>query len=237
MGSEEGRVSFCFITANYMRPRILRLWCAGVQRLRREIGYHFPAVVVSEEEDQLICQQNNIKHIYQQNEPVSEKFNTACRYAQTQNVDYVVIIGSDDIVSTDTMNRLWDEMDTGYDVIGITNVYFYAATGPHMGQMLQLKGTRMLGTCKCVNKRVLDKIGWRPWIKKKNWGLDSVASKAIVPHTDTWKQISEVKVFDCKSRVNMNKYSHFHLRLGSKEDPQVFYDILSEEERNLLAKC
>ena len=230
----EERVKFCFITANYGRPKIFKLFCAGVRRLREELNYNFPVIVTSDIDDKEVCEEYGIKHYVQANNPVSDKFNTSCMRAKDLDVDYVVIVGSDDLIATNSMLTLWAEMKKGYDLIGITNVYFYDANGPHKGKLLQLKGTRMLGVCKCIHRRVLDEVGWKPWNKKKDWGLDSVAAKAISPHVKTWKQVDGVRVFDCKTKTNLNKFHRFYGHWGAENDISVFHDTLGEEELKLI---
>ena len=226
---------FCLITANHDRPKVLELWCAGIQRLRRDIGYDFPVIVTSGAEDAEVLSRNGITHLIRPNNPVSEKFNTSCYHAKDLDVNYVMIVGSDDIISTDTLRRLMAEMDKGYDLIGISDIYFYATRHPHRGKMVRLHGTRIMGVCKTIHRRVLDKVNWKPWTKKKDWGLDSIASKALVSHTKTWKMLSDTEVFDCKSKVNMNRFNVFY-KSRKEVDPQLFYSVLSKEEKELLNK-
>ena len=97
--------SFCIITANWNRPEVLTLWCASIKRIREDLDIFIPAVVVSDRWDSTICNKYHIHHINHRNNPVSEKFNAGCKYAESIGVDYVMVLGSDDIVSTDTIRR------------------------------------------------------------------------------------------------------------------------------------
>jgi glycosyltransferase involved in cell wall biosynthesis len=67
------------VTINYNRPRILDLWLASIDRLRKAVGW-FPAVVVSERADADACGDHGVHHIYQENEPVSFKWNTGVQW-------------------------------------------------------------------------------------------------------------------------------------------------------------
>jgi hypothetical protein len=224
------------ITANYNRPSILSIWCAQIIRLREDLQYYIPAVVVSEESDKAICDHYHINHLTQQNIPVSAKFNTAMLYMHSIGVDYVCILGSDDIISTDTFRRLMEEAEKGYDLIGINSIYFFATDGKYRGQMVCLNGTRILGVCKTISAQVLNKVYWQPWTVDKNWGLDSLVSNAIKPYVTSEKILSFTEVYDLKSKVNINKSSMWVEKIKKLEDPQKLWNILGKEETKILKK-
>lgn len=228
-----GKVSFGFIAPNYNRPTILSLWCAGINRLRNELGTYIPAVVVSEESDKDICDFYQVFHITQENKPVTEKFNRGCAYMRELGIDYTIVSGSDNIFSTDCLKAMVSEMDKGYDLIGVNSIYFYATQGKHRGKLVHLHGTKMLGVGKCISKTVMDKINWRPWNKDKNWGMDWVATQNIAPYVKSEKILSFTKIFDCKSDQNINSANMWMQKL-KEVDVNIFYDILSTHERELI---
>jgi hypothetical protein len=168
------------------------------------------------------------------NKPVSEKFNRAFKWMQNYGVDYVMITGSDNLLSYDTYNRIYAEAEKGYDLIGVNSIYFYSLDGQFKGSMVKLESNKILGVCKTISARVLDKIDWRPWTVEKDWGLDAIASNTIRPHVETTKLLENTEVFDCKSRENLNKYSFWHNKLKEKQDPQKLFSILSEEEKQII---
>lgn len=223
------------IAPNYGRKNIFNLWCASIQRLRIEMGCYMPAVVVSEEEDKGMCQRYAIHHITQKNNPVSAKFNTAV-YALQGEVDAVMIMGSDDVISTRTFNRIACEIDRGYDLVGVDTVYFFATDGVNKGKMVKLVAhNRILGVAKAISASVLDRVDWKPWNVEKNWGLDAVAQNAIKPYVQTSKVVEDAEVFDLKSKTNINKATFW---IGQKikqlEDPEKLFSILGQEETEIL---
>jgi len=223
------------ITANYNRKQICELWCAMVNRLRRDTETYIPAVVVSGAEDKTACDKYHIIHIEQDNLPVSAKYNRAMSYMRSLGIDYVLISGSDNSFSTNTWLRIVAEAEKGYDVIGVSNIYFFSTDGMHRGEMVNLKAKNMLGVAKTISSRVLDRVDWKPWSKDKNHGLDGLASVTIKPYVQTTKMLDDVEVWDIKNSVQqLNRFNFWWQKIKVKENPQKLYSTLGEEEMNIL---
>lgn len=222
------------ITINQGRPKILRLWCAQIQRIRAELSIDIPACVVSDIDDRIICNTYKVKHIEQENNPVTAKFNTAFHYMK--GMDAVMILGSDDIVSTDIVRQTIEKAEKGYDLIGIRSFYFYAGDGVDRGKLVRYdrpNSISFLGIAKTVSKRVLDKCDWTPWTEEKNWGMDAIANRTFIKYAEKNAEVSGV-VVDVKTRTNqLNSFNLWKDRLPQC-DPQIFYDILSKEELQIL---
>lgn len=225
-------MSFAVITANFRRPKIFALWCASMDRLRAECG-DFPVIVASGQEDKAICQRHNIQHITIPNFPVARKFRTALSLAKTYNVDYVMTVGSDDIISTETMKEFISKMDENYDVILLQDIFFYGNFAQYKDVLVHYHTEKPMGLCRTVHKRVLDEIGWNMWPQNINRGLDFLARKTIEPKVKTTFTVKDAKVFDVKSEININRFSCWE-RKCPRIDSNVFFDILSEREKELL---
>lgn len=228
------------VTINYNRPRILDLWLASMDRLRKECG-PMPVVVVSERADADACADHGVHHIYQQNEPVSFKWNTGVQWLMEQGVDYVMIVGSDDIVSTDLMRKILAAAnyrvspDYGYDVIGVDKLCFYGNIRGRSGLLIPLHQHRMLGVCKTISRSVLEPINGVICPKGVGSGMDALVTKTIAPHVRSTK-IVDGMVVDVKSRRNINKLSYWAAKIKDRLPLSTFYDILSKEERILLER-
>ncbi len=220
------------ITINYNRPRVLKLWCAQIKRLREQTETFIPAVVVSEETDKPICDAYHVHHITQKNKPVTAKWNRTFKYMQSLGVDSVMIIGSDDIISTGFYLNSLKEAEWGFDLISPQSVYFYAGDGPYKGQMVHLVSKQVFGTGRTVSKYVLDQCDWTLWTQERNWGMDAIALKTIKKYERTRTRIDGM-IVDVKTRVNLNSYRIWGKRLP-RANPQEFYYILSAEELKIL---
>ena len=224
------------ITCNYRRPKILELWAASIQRIRKDLGIELPAVCVSDVDDKRACESHDIHHIRMNNLPVTDKWNRGMQYMRSIGADYVIISGSDNIFSSDTIKRISAEATKGYDVIGLNSIYFYAVDGEFKGKVCRLNyGNRLLGVGKTISKKVLDEIDWTPWGKKKNWGMDVLVTMSVRPHAKTYKALSNTVVFDCKSKQNLNKSTLWFGKLKANiEGPEKLLAIMGEEEKQIL---
>lgn len=228
-------MNFGIATINSGRKRVFELWCASIRRLRQDTQIYIPAVCTSGEEDKPICDEYHIAHFTQENKPVSLKWNTSFKYLRDIGCEYALVLGSDDLISTDLLRALMKEMDKGTSVIGINTVYFYATEGMHKGQLAKFKSGQILGVAKAIHKSALDPIGWHICPVAKNFGIDhGIMDKAIQPYVTT-KAFVEGVCVDVKTKDNINKWTAFG-KTRPIVDSKLFYDILSEEEIKLLRR-
>ena len=229
-------MSFAFITINFHRPSILRLFGASIKRLRAETGIDFPVVCVSEPDDADVCREYGLTHIIHPNIPVNEKWNRGCEYIRDLGVDYVIVSGSDDVFSTATLSSLIEQMNKGIDFIGLNQVYVYDTDGDHRGELLSFT-RKGIGVGRTIHRRVLEAVNWKPWEygEGRNWGMDSILYKNISPHIKSKVTIDGV-IVDCKSHQNINKFTMFKSNYGGHVEPKsTFYNFLSKEEKDILA--
>ena len=228
-------MTFGILTINFRRPQIFKLFCASIRRLRYDTGIDFPAIVVSEPTDAQVCSEYNIGHIIHPNIPVSAKWDVGCTYLRELAVDYVIVLGADDILSTDCLRNIIKEMNNGIDLIGIKKIYIYACDGDLRGHLRMVTSRGFLGVAKTINKRVLDAVDWKPWADKcpRGFGMDALLSRNISPHIQTVAEVEGV-VVDCQSKESLNKYTMFQGRHGQECNKDIFYNILSKEELQIL---
>lgn len=220
-------------TINHGRKKILHLYLASIKRLRQEIEDELVVVVVSDEEDKDLCERYGVHHIIRPNKPTSVKWDVGCAWLRTQEVDYVCIMGSDDIASTELMKNILREMRNGYSVIGIKEIFFYGTYGRYKGLLLRFICKRICGVAKTISKEVLDKIDWKVSYIERNHGMDALISKRIRQHIKSEK-IVEGMCFDIKTEHNMNRISLWSQKVKTPSDPELLYSILSEEEKKIL---
>jgi hypothetical protein len=229
-------MKFGILTISYKRPKVLHLFLASIKRLRNDVGY-FPVVVVGDEEHKELCSIFNVTHITQQNHPATAKFNTGVDYLMSIGCTYVVITGSDDIISTTLLKRCITEMELDYDLVGISSIYFYAADGQHKGSLRYLKTKdQILGVCRCVHRRLIEKVGGVLWNKESSWGMDGIALRNIQPHVKTWKIVEGIIVDVKTQKESLNKFSFWISKIRDGCPAEIFYEILSEEEKQILSE-
>lgn len=219
------------ITVNYGRPKVLELWLAQIQRLRRELDNYIPAVVVSDDADASLCNKYHVVHITHPNRPVTDKWNRAMRYMHSEGTDYAMILGSDDIISTEFIQNTLAQMELGIDLIGTETIYFYCGQGVDRGKLVRLESPVLKGIGKTVSSRILNQCNWTLWNEEKNWGMDAIATKTIMAYNPS-KAVIEGMVCDVKTKENLNSFNVFKNR--PQVDNKLFLDILSKEELEIL---
>jgi hypothetical protein len=237
--------SFGIVSISYGRNSVLRLFCAGIKRLREETEIFIPCVIVGDADHKAICDEYHVHHIPYSQEivlnnkgekvkpPASPKWNIGVEYLMGLGVDYVTIMGSDDIMSTDLMKTLMAAMEKGYDLIGVKEIYFYDANGKHKGMLRKLGPTvNILGVARTISRRVIEQT--HPmWRVPKSWGMDGDCLMTIWKTVQSKHVVTGV-VVDVKTGENLNKFSFWLTRLKTGSNPEILYNILSEEEKQIL---
>jgi hypothetical protein len=168
------------------------------------------------------------------NHPATDKWNTGMDYLMSLGVNYICISGSDDIISTPLMLNLISAMERGSDIVGISDIYFFAGDGKYKGRLRHLvTHGQMLGVCRCVSRRIIEKVGGVLWNKQSSWGMDGIALRNMMPHLRTREFVQGVCV-DIKTSESLNRWSFWLTRDIIEENSSVFYNILSEEEKQLI---
>lgn len=217
---------------NNGRPKVFKLWCASIDRLRSQFG-NFDVVCISGIEDARICVEHDITHITQPNKPVSFKWNVAFEYLRLTKVEYSIICGSDDIISNELMSNIIANIKKGYDLIGINQIYFYGTYGVYKDKLYYLRRPSMLGVCKTISKRVLDEIDWKVCPQPRNYAIDGLIHKTIRPYVHSMA-FAEGAVCDVKTRDNMNHITFWASKIKETVPSNLFTDYLSEQELKIL---
>ena len=225
-------VNFGIVTISYKRVKILNLFLASIKRLREDLQTYIPCVVVGDAEHKELVESYHCHFIYQDNHPASRKWNTGVDYLMSIGVDYVVVSGSDDIFSTELMSNLIEKMDMGVDLVYINIIWFYGADGRHKGVLRKLTSTQPLGVGRCINRRVIEKVG-KLWTRDRSWAMDGDCLRNMLPYLRT-KTTAEGMVVDVKNFESLNKITFWISKLKDVYPPELFYEILSDEEKQIL---
>lgn len=225
-------MSFGIVTINFRRPMVMQLWLASMDRLRAEFGY-FPVVVVSDE-DKAACDRHSVHHINMDNGSMTSKWNAGFRWMKSQKVDYVIVLGSDDIMSNDYLAKAIEKMKEQPDMVYTRSIYFYSADKDFTGSLYRYTHGHDLGVGRCIRYNVLDEIGWTPYLRNLNFGLDGELYRRIQPCISTREEIVGA-ITDVKTKMNMNSIRVWAGK-GERCRPVVFLSYLSDVEKQLLER-
>jgi len=201
-----------------------------MDRIRNDSGLNIHVVVAGDKDQSKIADKHDIEFVPIPNKPVSRKFQKALSRASKHNPSSVMVLGSDDIISTNTAVNLYNTVRDGYSVSGLDSIYFYSTLSETRGKLIMLTRNIIFGAGKIIRGDILDKLDWVLWNKDANCALDAIAQKTLntIEHS---RCVSSGMLVDVKTRMNMNKFDLWNKKELPEIDVNLFYDMLSEAER------
>ena len=221
------------ITANFGRVPILEIFAEGITRLRSDTGLTIPTVCVGSEDGQEICRSHAIDHIVFPNTPLTSKFNRACLELKGKT-DYVMILGSDNLISTRTFLNITKECEKGIDLIGLSEVYFFCMDDIHTGKLIHFRHTTVLGVGRTIKATVLDNLNWQPWVISRDRAIDTVMLDAVRPYVSTRSLLDGEFVADLKTSMNLNHVRFWAEKLGYMPNADLFWNNIGPREKELI---
>lgn len=221
------------ISCNLGRVPILRIFCAGIKRLREETQMEIPCVVVGDIDGKQTLAEYNIDFIEFPNKPLTGKFNRACLEMKGK-VDAVMIMGSDNILSTETFLRIHAEIKKGANLVGLDDVYFFGMDSNATNELVHFSHTTVLGVGRTISSSVLDHVGWQPWNLERDRAIDTVMLDTIRPYVMASVLLKGGKVFDLKTSWNLNRLEFWLKKLGSLPTNDILWNNIGKEEAELI---
>jgi hypothetical protein len=211
-------------TPVWQRPHIFEICLKGIHRLQnyKPERYHIqPFFVISESSMIKPLQAYGYPFIFWQNQPLGAKKNAGLKYAmQHFKFDYLMEIGSDDLLTNQYLDLIDEYMSAGVPQFCPSNVYFIDT---QTGQPGFWETDKILGLGRSISHAALNKLkavsikGLKTpardlWVPEKQRGMDTCSwrmlqslkvKNTIVPVGD------EVYSIDLKSSVNINQLDRF----------------------------
>lgn len=164
--------TLAIVTCFWRRARVSRVYWAGIARLRAaHHGLRVVAVLSRDDHDNITMARQRGAHVtiaFHPNEPLCDKFNAGTRAARRlRGVDRVMVLGSDDVLSTSAL-RLLLAASTRAAVVGPRDFYFYDAATARLKYWPGYASTheragRPIGAGRIMTRDVLDHFAWAPW--------------------------------------------------------------------------
>lgn len=217
--------------AVWKRKSITELCFRGIDRLRKHPDFQIEALaVISEEEMIPLCEKYGINWVIYKNEPLGEKKNFGLRNAKEFDFDYLMEIGSDDLI----LNELLDDYKPligKNDFFGISDA---AYINSETGECRRHTSKSTYGAGRMIARSGLEKANWNLWNDKLNRGMDNNSvfglQKLGVSYTRL-KAMAFPGVIDVKGQDNIWKFNYF---LGVEYDINEILKRISPEEKELL---
>jgi hypothetical protein len=216
--------------AVWKRPEITELCFRGIKRLQTHPDFSIQALaVISEPEMITLCEKYSIAWVMYKNEPLGEKKNAGLQKAKEFEFDYLMEIGSDDLI----LNELLDDYKKylGRDFFGISDA---AYINSETGECRRLISKSTYGAGRMISRQALEKANWVLWVDKLSRGLDNNSVFTLQRKGFNYVRISPMEfpgVIDVKSDENLWKFNYF---LGVEYDINEVLKRISEEEKEIL---
>lgn len=152
--------------AAWKRPEITEICFVGLNRLKRRFPIE-TLCVISEESMIGLCDKYGIRWTFYKNEPLGEKKNHGLNEAMKLEWDYLLEIGSDDLVK-DELIELYQPYFGKYDLFGTKDAVIINSKD---GQCRRLKSDTTYGLGRCISRKVIEEVCY---------GVDVLANESII---------------------------------------------------------
>ncbi len=219
MTGKDKRVKIVILTCVYKRPQILKLFLENFQALRKDLietidltmimaGAVWDDYAVWKTYDQY---KEGILWVEMSNKQLGRKWNATSKYLRHKDFDYVLILGSDDLINKTLLTKYIDHAKAGYNYFGLKDMF---VLNSKTGEMIYWKGYthnrkgETIGAGRMLSKRIVEELDYTLWDDKLNRGLDGSMTSRIkkLPFVNEKVfsyQKDSVLVCDVKSDVNI----------------------------------
>lgn len=218
--------------AVWRRPEITELCFMGINRLKKHSAYDIQSLaVISERPMVALCEKYGIKWVMAENQPLGRKKNAGLKSAQAYDFDYLMEIGSDDLITLDLLTQYLDYVGV-VDFFGISDAAYIESSSGYCRRLTTSSST--YGAGRMISRKVLDAMDWKLWDDGLNRGLDNNSVRNIAAKGFKFYKVppmQEPGVIDVKSDENLWKFNYF---LGAEYSIQHILPLLSDAEQNKL---
>lgn len=226
------KINILVYLAVWRRPEVTKLCFLGLDRIRKHKAFNIQCLAVISEPDMIpLCESHNIKWVMYQNYPLGKKKNYGLKAASQYDFDYLLEIGSDDIITDALLDQYLDYFNR-YEFFGVSDIAYIESESGECRRLISHSTT--YGAGRCISREILEKADWKLWKDDLNRGLDNDSNRKINNlgyHFHKVKPIDEPGLIDVKSGENIWKFNYF---LGKEYNPSKMLSSLSQSELNCL---
>lgn len=226
------KINLLVFVAVWKRPDITELCFMGIDRIKKHPMYNIEALaVISEKEMIPLCNKYNIKWVMTENTPLGKKKNFGLKQASAYQFDYLLEIGSDDLITDELLDQYLEYFDQ-YEFFGISDICYVESSNLECRRLTT--NTTTYGAGRIISRKVLESMNWNIWSDEINRGLDNNSIRNIKSNGWLYNKINPIDipcVIDVKSDENIWKFNYF---IGSGYDVNKILNRLSKQEADKL---
>ena len=153
--------------AVWKRPEITEICFIGLRRLRKNSRHPIEVLaVISEDEMIPLCEKYDVRWTFYKNNPLGEKKNHGVTEAMKLEWDYLIEIGSDDLIKDELLEK-YEPYFGKYEMFGTKDSIIINSENGHCNR---LSSDTPYGLGRCISREV---------IQKHCYGVDIRAKEAI----------------------------------------------------------
>lgn len=181
-----------------------------------------------------LCEKYGINWVMYKNNPLGEKKNFGLMKAKDFEFDYLMEIGSDDLVLNELIEDYLANYVGKYDFFGVCDALWVDTL---FGGARRIISKTTYGAGRMISRRALEEMGWKIWNNSINRGMDNNSIFNFRTKKIMYNRVDPLAfpcVIDIKSEENIWKFDYFR---GVEYDIKNIYDKLSDEEKQMLEEC
>jgi hypothetical protein len=203
------------VTGCWKRPEIFELFANSIKKLSNDSIEIITIVAGSEgEKSKQMVEKHGFFYIEIDNDPLATKMNSTTLLAKKFGVDFVLCVGSDDIISNELLEKYAESMKNQIDYTAVLDWYFFDTTTDKFaywgGYIDERRKGHTCGAGRMISARLMDQWNWQPWDVKHSKVLDNSMEDKLkkTPHTSEIFSLKKLNIFafDIKSSTNMTPF-------------------------------
>ncbi len=185
----ESTKKICILTAFWQRYELNSAYLAHLNFLKRELSeLEITGLIVGSEGEKtrrMVLSSGN-EYLEHKNLPLSEKWDSVLKFSRNFDPDAVIILGSDDFISPETVRSLVGKISDGWLMTGLMDMHILDSEG---GRLFHWNGysvstpNRMwetIGLGRCISRKLLEKMDFSLWGGEEiNSGLDGLMTRRL----------------------------------------------------------
>jgi len=199
------------------------MYAKGITNFAKNSSYDILLVAcISEPESEKICIENGIEFVYAENKTPGYKWNRGLEFALKFDWDYLMIMGDDDIIDSDSWQLINPLIENLNPYFGFDRIYFHhLATGDTMKYIIEEPHGGIIGCGRFVHREVINKTGLL-WLDEQETGCDMISGDKIKKFTQP-VIIRECCMVDIKTDLNIWKFSQYKKKRIELSDEEKEY--------------
>lgn len=209
------------------RHDIVRIWQKGIERIKNywpEAIEIIPFCMVSNKADKDMIESFGYQYTYCDNTPLGAKHNAGAMALKDIDFDYILQLGSDDLITNEYLEYALAAMVEGKQLFGVNKLLFcepkkQSACSFH----LTTQSYTLIGAGRFISREAIEKLNYKLWLDGINRGLDmtSQSNLANIGISPEVLEIYKYCVLDVKSDTNIWSYEHF-----ADNHPKANYNLV-----------